>query len=94
MRPNDVAPIIGAASRGMIAAMMARLSARGFDGMTPAFAGVIPSLDANGARPSSLAQRAGVTKQAISQLIHDWKHEVTSTKCRMRWTRALARSYA
>lgn len=70
-KPDDIAPIIGAASRSMIAAMMARLLARGFDGMTPAFAGLIPLLDANGARPSVLAQRSGVTKQAMSQLIHE-----------------------
>jgi DNA-binding MarR family transcriptional regulator len=70
-KPDDIAPIIGAASRGMIAAMMARLLTRGFDGMTPAFAGLIPLLDANGARPSALAQRSGVTKQAMSQLIHE-----------------------
>jgi len=69
--PGDVAPILGAASRAMIAAMMARLSARGFEGMTPAFAGLIPLLDANGARPGALAQRSGVTKQAMSQLIHE-----------------------
>jgi DNA-binding MarR family transcriptional regulator len=39
--------------------------------MTPAFAGLIPLLDANGARPSALAQRSGVTKQAMSQLIRE-----------------------
>jgi DNA-binding MarR family transcriptional regulator len=39
--------------------------------MTPAFAGLIPLLDANGARPSALAQRSGVSKQAMSQLIHE-----------------------
>jgi DNA-binding MarR family transcriptional regulator len=55
----------------MIAALMARLSARGFDGMTPAFAGLIPLLDARGARPTALAQQAGVSKQAMSQLIHE-----------------------
>jgi DNA-binding MarR family transcriptional regulator len=70
-KPDDITPIIGAASRSMIAAMMARLLTRGFDGMTPAFAGLIPLLDANGARPSALAQRSGVTKQAMSQLIHE-----------------------
>jgi hypothetical protein len=36
--PSDIAPIINAAGRAVIAAMMARVSARGFDGMTPAFA--------------------------------------------------------
>jgi len=70
-KPDDVAPAIGAAGRSVIAAMMARLSARGFDGMTPAFAGLIPLLDANGARPTVLAQRSGVSKQAMSQLVRE-----------------------
>src|SRR5579883_2297185 len=68
---DDVAPAIGAASRAMVAAMMARLAPRGFDGLTPAFAGLIPLLDAAGARPTALAQQAGVTKQAMSQLIRE-----------------------
>ncbi len=51
--------------------MMLRLTARGFDGLTPAFAGLIPLLDADGARPTVLAQRANVTKQAISQLVRE-----------------------
>ncbi|MBO0716428.1 MAG: winged helix-turn-helix transcriptional regulator [Rhizobiales bacterium] len=70
-KPTDIAPAIGAASRAVIAAMMTRLAARGFDGMTPAFAGLIPLLDATGARPTTLAQRAGVSKQAMSQLLHE-----------------------
>jgi DNA-binding MarR family transcriptional regulator len=69
----DVAPAINAASRAMIAAMMARLSARGFNGLTPAFAGLIPLLDAAGARPSALALKSGVTKQAMSQLVTELK---------------------
>jgi DNA-binding MarR family transcriptional regulator len=68
---DDIAPAIGAASRSMIAAMMAGVAARGFDDMTPAFASLIPLLDANGARPTVLAQRAGITKQAISQLVRE-----------------------
>ena len=68
---DDIAPVIGAAGRGVIAAMMVRLVARGFDGMTPAFAGLIPLLDADGARSTVLAQRANVTKQAISQLVRE-----------------------
>jgi DNA-binding MarR family transcriptional regulator len=55
----------------MIAAMMARVAGCGFKDMTPAFASLMPLLDATGARPSVLAQRAGVTKQAISQLVRE-----------------------
>ncbi len=69
--PTDFAPMLGGAQRAMIGAMMARLAARGFDGMTPAFASLIPLLDATGARPSLLAQRTGVSKQAMSQLIRE-----------------------
>lgn len=69
--PTDVAPAIGAAGRAVIAAMMVRVAARGFDGMTPAFAGLIPLLDATGARPTVLAQKSGVTKQAVSQLVRE-----------------------
>jgi DNA-binding MarR family transcriptional regulator len=65
----DTAPILAQAARAQIAAMMLRLAARGFNDMTPAFAGVIPLLDATGERPTVLAQRAGVTKQAMGQLL-------------------------
>jgi DNA-binding MarR family transcriptional regulator len=68
---NDISPAIGAASRAIIAAMMAGVAQRGFEGMTPAFASLIPLLDANGARPTELARRAGISKQAISQLVRE-----------------------
>src|SRR5215469_6058506 len=55
----------------MIAAMMVKVASNGFDDMTPAFASLIPLLDAAGARPTALAQRAGITKQAISQLVRE-----------------------
>ncbi len=68
---DDIAPAIGAASRGVIGAMMAGVAARGFEGMTPAFASLIPLLDAEGARPTALAARAGISKQAMSQLVRE-----------------------
>ena len=70
-RIDDIAPALGVASRGVIAAMMVGVAARGFEGMTPAFASLIPLLDATGARPTALAARAGITKQAISQLVRE-----------------------
>jgi len=39
--------------------------------VTPAFSSLMPLLDATGVRPSTLAQRAGITKQAISQLVRE-----------------------
>jgi DNA-binding MarR family transcriptional regulator len=70
----DTAPILAQAARAQVATMMSRLAARGFDDMTPAFAAVIPLLDATGERPTALAQRAGVTKQAMGQLLKLLKH--------------------
>jgi DNA-binding MarR family transcriptional regulator len=66
---SDIAPLIARAARAQTAAMMLKLGERGFDGLTPAFATIMPLLDETGARATALAQRAGVTKQAISQLI-------------------------
>ena len=68
-RHSDIAPILTLAARTHLTAMMARLGARGFDGLTPAFASVMPLLDATGTRSTMLARRAGVTKQAMSQLV-------------------------
>ena len=51
--------------------MMAKVASCGFSDMTPAFASLMALLDATGARPTTLAQRAGITKQAISQLVRE-----------------------
>ena len=65
----DIAPLLMLAARTQMAQMMKRLAVLGFDGLTPAFASVMPLLDAKGSRATVLAQKAGVTKQAMSQLV-------------------------
>jgi|SRR5215469_2125797 len=65
----EIAPLLMLAARAQLAQMMKRLALLGFDGLTPAFATVMPLLDAKGSRSTVLAQRAGVTKQAMSQLV-------------------------
>jgi DNA-binding MarR family transcriptional regulator len=67
----DIAPLVAQASRGTMGLMMARLTARGFEGLTPAFAQLMPLLDAAGARSTDLARQAGVSKQAMSQLVRE-----------------------
>jgi DNA-binding MarR family transcriptional regulator len=57
------------AARTQMAQMMKRLAVLGYDGLTPAFASVMALLDAKGSRATVLAQKAGVTKQAMSQLV-------------------------
>ena len=70
-KEDDIPPALGRAVRAMSTNMMAKVASRGFDGMTPAFASLMPLLDATGIRPTTLAQRAGITKQAISQLVRE-----------------------
>jgi hypothetical protein len=65
----DIAPLLMLAARTQMAQMTKRLAVKGFDGLTPAFANVTPLLDAKGSRATVLAQKAGVTKQAMSQLV-------------------------
>jgi DNA-binding MarR family transcriptional regulator len=47
--------------------MRAKVAGCGFNGVTPA----LLHLDATGARATTLAQRAGITKQAVSQLVRE-----------------------
>jgi len=70
-KEDNFAPALAAAGRALIAAMMAKVARRGFTDVTPAFSSLMPLLDATGARPSTLAQRAGITKQAMSQLVRE-----------------------
>ena len=70
-REDNFAPALAAAGRALIATMMAKLASCGFGDVTPAFASLMPLLDATGVRPTTLAQRAGITKQAISQLVRE-----------------------
>jgi DNA-binding MarR family transcriptional regulator len=70
-KEDNFAPALAAAGRALIATMMAKVASCGFNDVTPAFSSLMPLLDATGARPSTLAQRAGITKQAISQLVRE-----------------------
>jgi DNA-binding MarR family transcriptional regulator len=67
--PTDIAPLIMQVYRAQLGALTSCLAKRGFEDFTPAFATVMPLLDTTGMRSTALAQRTGVTKQAMSQLI-------------------------
>ena len=66
--PN-VARVLLAAYRAHSAAVIALLAKRGYVDVTIASAGLLWQIDEGGTRPTVLAQRAGVTKQAMSQLV-------------------------
>ena len=66
--PN-VARVLLLASRAHNAAVVALLAKRGYDDVPIASASLIWLLDEGGTRSTTLAQRAGVSKQAMSQLV-------------------------
>ena len=66
--PN-VARSLMAASRAHMAAVTARLAARGYADFPFASASLLWLMEESGTRSTVLAQRAGVTKQAMSQLV-------------------------
>jgi DNA-binding MarR family transcriptional regulator len=68
---DNFAPALVAASRALVATMMPEIASSGFKGITPAFASLMSLLDATGVRPTTLAKRAGTTKQAIGQLVRE-----------------------
>lgn len=63
------------ASRAHTAAVTARLALRGYEDFPFAAASLLWLLDEGGTRSTLLAQRAGVTKQAMSQLVRLMKRQ-------------------
>ncbi len=66
---HNVARGLMVASRAHSAAVTARLALRGYDDFPFASASLLWLMDEGGTRSTVLAQRAGVTKQAMSQLV-------------------------
>jgi len=66
--PN-VARILMLAARAHTAAVTAQLALRGYDDFPFVSASLLWLMDEGGTRSTVLAQRAGVTKQAMSQLV-------------------------
>ena len=65
----DVAAVLVAAARAHTGAVMERLALRGYADFPFASASLLWLMDETGTRSTLLAQRAGVTKQAMSQLV-------------------------
>jgi DNA-binding MarR family transcriptional regulator len=66
---HNVAQSLMVASRAHTSAVTARLALRGYDDFPFASASLLWLMDEGGTRSTVLAQRAGVTKQAMSQLV-------------------------
>lgn len=62
--------VVRSVARLMIDELIARLHAAGYTDMTAAQHLVFENLDPNGTRLTTLAQRAGITRQAITELVN------------------------
>ena len=67
----DLVSAVGSAQRALTAALVRELSARGFADLSPAYAAILPLIDPAGTRQVTLARRAGLTKQAVGQLVRE-----------------------
>ena len=59
------------ASRAYVGLMMAGYRRLGYDDLTESHTGLLPHLDIDGTRITTLAARAGLTKQAIGQMVSE-----------------------
>jgi DNA-binding MarR family transcriptional regulator len=63
--------IAGRLHRAVQSALMERLAQGGFAGLTGGAATILPMIEANGSRPIVLAERSGLTRQAVGQIIRE-----------------------
>lgn len=68
---QDLGHLLRLAGRVVDATVMERMAALRADGVRLAHAAVFIHLDGEGTRMVTLAQRAGISRQAIGQLVHD-----------------------
>ncbi|KRC61333.1 hypothetical protein ASE14_10590 [Agromyces sp. Root81] len=66
---HDLTHTIGAVSRALTAAIFERLAERGYGSVHQAHVAVFSALDPDGTRVSTLAARAGISRQAMSALV-------------------------
>ena len=75
LRERHVGRLLLRASRAFNARATEKLRARGYGGLTLAHLALLPHLDAQGTRVTTLAERAGMTKQGMGQLVHDLERQ-------------------
>jgi len=70
-RQHHVGRLLLRAHRDFNDRALRKLRALGHDRLTMAHTGLLPHLDLDGTRATTLAERAGMTKQAVGQLVLD-----------------------
>ena len=63
--------IAGRLYRAVQVTVMQRLAACGFEGLTGGAATLMPLIEPQGSRPIILAERSGLTRQAVGQIIRE-----------------------
>jgi DNA-binding MarR family transcriptional regulator len=74
-RDRHLGRLLLRASRAFNTRAVEQLRARGHAGLTVAHIGLLPHLDEDGTRITLLAERAGMTKQGMGQLVLDLEHQ-------------------
>src|SRR5689334_24302588 len=69
MRHENIGRLFQRAARAYSELALIKLQARGYAGLTLFHTALIANLDLEGTRITTLAERAGVTKQAMGQLV-------------------------
>ena len=75
LRERHVGRLLLRASRAFNARATEKLRARGYGGLTLAHLTLLPYLDVDGTRVTTLAERAGITKQGMGQIVLDLERQ-------------------
>ncbi|HAX24833.1 MAG TPA: MarR family winged helix-turn-helix transcriptional regulator [Thermomicrobiales bacterium] len=75
MREQHIGRLLLRAQRAVNARAIARLHERGHHGLTLTHTSLLPYLDLEGTRITTLAERAGMTKQGMGQLVRDMERQ-------------------
>ncbi len=74
-RERHVGRLFLRASRAFAALATGKLKERGHEGLGTTHTDVLPHVDLEGTRATTLAERAGMTKQAVGQVVRDLERQ-------------------
>ncbi|MBA3450782.1 MAG: MarR family transcriptional regulator [Chloroflexia bacterium] len=74
-RGQHIGRLLLRAHRAFSARAVTKLKERGYDRLSLAHIGLLPHLDEEGTRITTLAERAGMTKQGMGQLVRDLERQ-------------------
>lgn len=75
LREQHIGRLLLQAQRAFNQAAIARLQQRGYSGLSLTHTALLPHLDLEGTRITTLAERAGITKQGMGQLVTDLERQ-------------------